>query len=157
MALGAIITGATGNVSIPLAALQFETAPTDVQAVNVRIVRWTMSIARAEHDTTTFGLSTNFRSFVGGVANFIGRCEGYLDSTHFIDMSKLETEDVSATAGFVLKASEQGTTDRSYTFSALISGLDLGIDKGGHSSLSFNFRGSLTDATVDFVIGVDQA
>lgn len=151
MTLGTVISGASGNVAIPLTALQFETGA-DPQAVDARIVRWSMSIARDEHDTTTFAISNNFRTFVGGMVNFTGRCEGYLDSSHYLDVSQLETEDMAATGDFVLKASEQGTTDRTYTFSALISGIDIGIDKGGHSSLAFTFRGTSTDATVDFGI-----
>lgn len=157
MALGHIITGATGNVSIPQTALRFKKTggEPDPQPVNARITRWSLSFTREEHDTTTFEVTNNFRTFVGGMASFTGRCEGYLDSSHFLDLpTALETEDQEVKADFVLKASEQGTVDRTYTFSALISGIELSIDKVAHSALSFNFRGSATDATVDFTVAV---
>lgn len=149
---GSIITGVTGNVTIPEAALRFQTGGGDPQPVNARITRWSMAVSREEHDTTTFEVTDNYRTFVGGMVSFTGRCEGYLDSTHFVDLDLLKTEDMAATSDFVLKVSEQGTTDRDYTFSALISGVELGVDKGGHTALAFNFRGSVTDATVDFGI-----
>jgi len=152
MTLGTIISGATGDVTIPEAALRFHDGGADPQPVNARITRWSLSITREEHDTTTFAVSDNFRTFVGGVVSFTGRCEGYLDSSHHLDVTLLETEDQAATANFILKASEQGTVDRTYTFSALITGIELGIDKGGHSSMSMTFQGSVTDATVDFGI-----
>ena len=133
MSLGTIISGVKGSVTIPVAALQFGAS----FAVNPRVIRWSMSIAREEHDTTTFNVSNNFRTFVGGMASFTGRCEGYLDGTEGLDVTQLETEDQAA-ASFVMTA----TTGRTYTFNALITGVDLGIDKGAHSSMSFTFRGS---------------
>ena len=152
MALGTIISGVTGGVSIPVASLKFDTGGGDPIAVDARVTRWTMSIARDEHDTTTFAVTNNFRTFVGGMANFTGRCEGFLDSSHFVDVTKLETEDLNpnSTADFTLKASEQGTTDRNYRFRALITSIELGVDKVAHSSFVFTFRGS-------DVITLDQA
>lgn len=149
MALGTIISGATGGVTIPVAALQFDTGA-DPVAVDARVTRWSMSIAREEHQTTTFAVTNNFHTFVGGMANFTGRCEGYLDSLSYLDVTQLETEDMAVTAAFYLKASEQGTTDRNYKFSALITSVELAIDKVAHSSFIFTFRGS-------GVIAVDQA
>ena len=150
MALGTIISGVTGGVTIPTGALAFDETVPDPVAVDARVTRWSMAIAREEHQTTTFEVTDNFHTFIGGMANFTGRCEGYLDSASFLNVKLLETEDMAVTAAFFLKASEQGTTDRNYKFSALITGVDLGIDKVSHSSFIFTFRGS-------GVILVDQA
>ena len=133
MALGTIISGVKGSVTIPTTPLAFTST-----AINTRVIRWSISIAREEHDTTTFNVSNNFRTFVGGMASFTGRCEGYLDSGESVNVALLEVEDQAPTATFVMTA----TTGRTYTFAALITGIDLGIDKGAHSALSFTFRGS---------------
>lgn len=133
MALGTVISGAKGSVTIPAGALTFTST-----VVDTRVIRWSLSIAREEHDTTTFGVTTNFREFKGGLASFTGRCEAYLDTGESLLMSPLEVEDQAPTATFVMTA----TTGRTYTFSALITGVDLGIDKGAHSSFTFTFRGS---------------
>lgn len=135
MALGTIISGVKGSVTIPTTPLAFTT-----DAVDTRIIRWSLSIAREEHDTTVFNASVtnNFRTFVGGMASFTGRCEGYLDSGQSVNIALLQVEDQAPTATFVMTA----TTSRTYTFSALITGIDLGIDKGAHSALSFTYRGS---------------
>lgn len=133
MALGTIISGVKGSVTIPTTPLAFTTT-----AVNDQIIRWSMSIAREEHDTTTFGVSNNFRTFVGGMASFTGRCEGYLASGESVNIVLLQVEDQAPTADFVMTAA----TGRTYTFAAIITGIDLGIDKGGHSTFTFTFRGS---------------
>lgn len=135
MALGTVISGAKGHVDIPTTPLAFTT-----DAVDIRVIRWSLSIAREEHDTTTFDstVTTNFRTFVGGMASFTGRCEGYLDSDQSIDTALLQVEDQAPTAAFVLWS----TAARKYTFAALITGVDLGVDKGAHTSMAFTFRGS---------------
>ncbi len=134
MALGAIISGAKGSVSIPVGAL----VSSGAIAIDALVIRWSMSIAREEHDTTTFDVSTNFREWKGGMASFTGRCEGYLSADESIAMSTLEVEDQAPIASFSLVA----TTGRTYGFSGFITAVDLGIDKGGHSSFNFTFRGS---------------
>lgn len=139
MALGKIISGVKGSVTIPVAALQFGAS----DAVDTRVIRWSMSIVREEHDTTTFEVTDNFRTFRGGMASFTGRCEGYLDSDVGLDVTQLETED-QAPAQFLLTA----FTGRIYTFNAFITGVDLGVDKGAHSAMSFTFRGSGKYASV---------
>lgn len=133
MALGTIISGGKGSVSIPATIIKF--SPT---VVDTRVIRWSLSIAREEHDTTTFAVSNNFRTFVGGMASFTGRCEGYLTSGEGLDMALLETQDMAPVGSFTLTA----YTDRTYIFKAFITGIELGIDKGAHSSMSFTFRGS---------------
>ncbi|KKM72867.1 hypothetical protein LCGC14_1416160 [marine sediment metagenome] len=133
MALGTIISGAKGSVVIPVGALSFTTV-----AINGLVIRWTMSIAREEHDTTTFAVTSNFREWKGGMASFTGRCEGYLSADESLLMTPLEVEDQAPVASFSLVA----TTNRTYGFAGLITGVDMGVDKGAHTSFAFTFRGS---------------
>lgn len=133
MALGNIISGVKGSITINTGLIQFGSSSN----VTSRVLRWSLSIAREEHDTTAFGISNNMRTFVGGMASFTGRCEGYLDDTESLDVTQLENEDQAA-AEFVLTA----TTGRTYTFNGIITGVDMGIEKGAHSSFSLTFRGS---------------
>ena len=132
-----IITGVNGSVTIPVAALQFATTAGDPVAVDIRVIRWRMVTVRETHRTTTFAVTDNFHTKAGGMVDYNGGCEGFLDSSHFLDVGQLETED-QVPASFVL-TSISGNT---YTFDALMSNVAWAIDKVAHSSMSFDFEGS---------------
>lgn len=135
MALGTIVSGVKGSVTWPKAGDGFGFTTT---AVDAHVIRWSMTVTREEHDTTTFNVTDNYRTFVGGMASFTGRMEGYLASGESLDFIDLQNEDQAAVATCVLTA----FTGRTYTFAGLITGADVGVDKGGTATFSLTFRGS---------------
>jgi len=137
MALGTIISGVLGSVTIPKGAAPATGLGFTTAVLNSRIIRWSLSITRETHQTSTFALSDNFHTFVGGMASFTGRAEGYQDSGEAIDTADLEVEDMPA-AEFVLFS----TASRQYTFNAIITGLEMGVDKVATAPFSITFRGS---------------
>lgn len=136
----AYTSGVKGSVTIPGAAL----GSGNIDPVGL-IRRWDAEIAGELFDATTFENQTNHPETIRGLHDLKGSCEAIFDGANKLDLTNLQTVDQGPTAAFALYliASTHG-----YTFSGIISIVDLTVERRGQALAVITFESSGAIVTV---------
>lgn len=132
----AILTGVDGNVTIPAAAGGGGGGSV------YNIIRWSATLEREIIDATLFaGSPTSARDKIGGMMHLTGTAEGHIDSTGIPTPGTMDDLNGAPTAGFVL-ITDQGTTDSAYTFTGIITNMNISVEKSGAATVTLSFESS---------------
>lgn len=126
----AILTGTTGSVV-------FGTANADAGGAGIVLSKWTANIQKDSFETTSYAVSTNYKTFAAGMCSISGSAEGFLDSGTIIAIGAWNMQDQSA-ATLTLTYS----TNDTLVFTALLTNLRISSGKNEINTASFDFQGT---------------
>lgn len=136
----AYTSGVKGLCTIPGAAL----GTANIDPVGL-IRRWDAEFAGELFDATTFENQTSHPETIRGLHDVKGSCEAIFDGANKLDLTNLQTADQAATAAFALYMI---SSTHGYTFSAIISILDLTVERRGQALAVISFESSGAIVTV---------
>ncbi len=129
MALGNVLSGVKGSLSIDLNVLSVGTGGTIKVA---HVTRWSADIRRDVVNPDSFDDADNFKNKIGGMHDIAGTCEGWMDDALAFNLTKLIATDHVPSAASILLIVKDGTVF--YGFLALISNLNMQVVKGSDLS-----------------------
>ena len=105
---------------------------------------WSMSVSRVVSDVTGFADLSS--SFVGGLPTYTGSMSGFMETT-----SSPELDVAQFATGTVAAITLTASASRTYSGSAVISGVSISSSKTGEATISFDF--SFTGAVTEVWTG----
>lgn len=106
--------------------------------VDAFIFQWSADFQREVFDISNFDDDTNARFKLGGMYHLVGTCQAYLDNGAPPAIADFLTEDFIPTATIVL----QTFAAKTYTFKAIISNMNVAMEKRGQSIVTLSFESS---------------
>lgn len=130
-----LVSGSSGNATLPATLMGGD---------SIHINSWSGTLETEIFDATGFDASpSNWREKATGLSHLTGSCTGWVDTVIVPLIGTAGTVNASGeVSGFILETRTGGSTDASYVFSGITSSVDIGVEKGGQTSVTVNFESS---------------
>lgn len=115
----ATLTGVGGSVTIAEIAT----------AAALHFFEWSLDIQRDVIDDSNFSDASNARTFIDGLYHGVGRARATAAQSQALQLGKLDVEHAQPTADFELRSQTGAVAHTAYTFSGIITGLTVAVNK----------------------------
>lgn len=126
--MATVLGGTEGKIIVPGSTVQ-------IALLN----KWSMSVDRTIHDTSSYDVATNERTRIGGMMVTTGSASGFADAATTPILTAMQTADDAGASGFQLVLRDGTNTDAAYTFTAIVGSMVVEVDKQGMALFSFDF------------------